>query len=168
MGRSVSVIKKSFKRYANGSHQANWICFSSVTAWLLFCFGPVLQWRYEKSTSSLKLSSMMCFKYFYSSYTITKSIIWNKLTCVIERKCILPKTKQVFQRKQQHFKGHSSADEDDRRSVDQCFYAGNILQSVPTREEPKVLLHKLHKLLATGGFELHQWANNSQHYQSSV
>lgn len=57
-------------------------------------------------------------------------------------------------------KEHSSPDKDVRQSVEQCFYVHNCLQSVPTVEQAKQLVDKLCALLATGGFELRQWASN--------
>lgn len=62
---------------------------------------------------------------------------------------------------QRHVKEHSSADEDVRLSVEQCFYVDNCLQSVPTPQEAKELVDKLRKLLPSGGFELRQWASNT-------
>lgn len=48
--------------------------------------------------------------------------------------------------------------------MQQCFYVDNCLQSVPTPEEAKELVDKLHNLLAAdlaGGFELRQWVSNT-------
>lgn len=61
---------------------------------------------------------------------------------------------------QHRVKEHSSSDEDVRQSVEQCFYVDNCLQSVQTPEEAKALVDKLRELLATGGFNLRQWASN--------
>ncbi|KAL7883040.1 hypothetical protein SRHO_G00006980 [Serrasalmus rhombeus] len=61
---------------------------------------------------------------------------------------------------QRHVREHSAPDEDVRQSVEQCFYVDNCLQSIPTAEEARELVDKLCGLLATGGFELRQWASN--------
>ncbi len=46
-------------------------------------------------------------------------------------------------------------------SVDRCFYVDNCLQSLPSKAEAKYLLDKLRSLLASGGFEIRQWASNA-------
>nr|XP_013768807.1 PREDICTED: uncharacterized protein LOC106456350 [Pundamilia nyererei] len=50
--------------------------------------------------------------------------------------------------------------EDVRETVMQSFYVDNCLRSLATEVEAKVLVEKLQKLLADGGFELRQWASN--------
>lgn len=61
---------------------------------------------------------------------------------------------------QHHVNNHSQLDEDVRISVERCFNVDNCLQSVPTIAEARHLLDKLQTLLASAGFELHQWASN--------
>lgn len=48
-----------------------------------------------------------------------------------------------------------------RVSIEQFFYVDNCLQSLPSVEEAQHLVDKLTSLLATGGFELRQWASNT-------
>ncbi len=45
-------------------------------------------------------------------------------------------------------------------SIHNCFYVDNCLQSLPTPEKAKDLLHSLHTTLSSGGFEIRQWASN--------
>lgn len=63
---------------------------------------------------------------------------------------------------QRHVSSHSTPDEDVRHSVERCFYVDNCLQSLPSAQEARQLLDKLRKLLATGGFDIRQWASNVQ------
>lgn len=63
---------------------------------------------------------------------------------------------------QRHISSHSTPDEDVRHSVERCFYVDNCLQSIPTSQETQHLLDKLCKLLASGGFNICQWASNIQ------
>ncbi len=62
---------------------------------------------------------------------------------------------------QRHVHGHSKEGDDVRMSVDRCFYVDNCLQSLPSKAEAKYLLDKLWSLLASGGFEIRQWASNA-------
>lgn len=61
---------------------------------------------------------------------------------------------------QKHVHDHSKPGEDVRTSVEKHFYVDNCLQSVATIDGAKELVNKLQALLATGGFELRQWASN--------
>lgn len=62
---------------------------------------------------------------------------------------------------QKHVHDHSNEEDDVRNSVDRCFYVDNCLQSLPSKAEAKELLDKLRVLLASGGFEIRQWASNA-------
>nr|XP_055074008.1 uncharacterized protein LOC129453697 [Misgurnus anguillicaudatus] len=63
---------------------------------------------------------------------------------------------------QRHVSSHSTPNEDVRHSVDHCFYVDNCLQSFPSAQEARQLLDKLRELLASGGFDIRQWASNVQ------
>ncbi|XP_048030832.1 uncharacterized protein LOC125266231 [Megalobrama amblycephala] len=69
---------------------------------------------------------------------------------------------------QRHVLSHSTADEDVRHSVERCFYVDNCLQSLPSAQEARQLLDKIRKLLATGGFDIRQWASNVQEVVSHL
>ncbi|KAL0171399.1 hypothetical protein M9458_031710, partial [Cirrhinus mrigala] len=69
---------------------------------------------------------------------------------------------------QRHVSSHSTPDEDVRHSVERCFYVDNCLQSLPSAQEARQLLDKLRKLLATGGFDIRQWASNVQEVVSHL
>ncbi|KAG1926140.1 guanine nucleotide-binding protein G(I)/G(S)/G(O) subunit gamma-2 [Pimephales promelas] len=69
---------------------------------------------------------------------------------------------------QRHVSSHSTADEDVRHSVERCFYVDNCLQSFPSAQEARQLLDKLRKLLASGGFDIRQWASNVQEVVSHL
>lgn len=45
-------------------------------------------------------------------------------------------------------------------SVERCFYVDNCLQSLPSSEEARALVHKLRALLISARFNLHHWASN--------
>lgn len=62
---------------------------------------------------------------------------------------------------QKHVHDQSNEGEDVKNSVDRCFYVDNCLQSLPSKAEAKELLDKLRVLLASGGFEIRQWASNA-------
>lgn len=62
---------------------------------------------------------------------------------------------------QKHVFDHSQPGEDVRVSIERSFYVDNCLQSLPSVEEARHLVDKLTSLLATGGFELRQWASNT-------
>ncbi len=62
---------------------------------------------------------------------------------------------------QRHVHDHSKEGDDVRMSVDRCFYVDNCLQSLPSKAEAEYLLDKLRSLLASGGFEIRQWASNA-------
>lgn len=47
------------------------------------------------------------------------------------------------------------------QSIEQCFYVDNCQQSPSTPESAKFLIDKLREFLATGGFEIQQWASNN-------
>lgn len=61
---------------------------------------------------------------------------------------------------QRHVWDHSEPGDSVRFSVDRCFYVDNCLQSLPTPVEARELVDRLRALLASGGFELRQWASN--------
>ncbi len=61
---------------------------------------------------------------------------------------------------QTHARDHGGPEEGVRHSVEQCFYVDNCLQSVPTPDEAKELVDRLREVLASGGFEIRQWACN--------
>ncbi len=61
---------------------------------------------------------------------------------------------------QRHILDHSNSDENVRVTVERNFYVDNCLKSLPSPEEAKQLVNKLRELLASGGFDLRQWAYN--------
>lgn len=61
---------------------------------------------------------------------------------------------------QRHVHLNSEPREDVRFSIERGFYVDNCLQSLPSAEEAKQLVDKLRDLLASGGFEIRQWASN--------
>ena len=61
---------------------------------------------------------------------------------------------------QQHVTTHSTPDDIVRFSVEHCFYVDNCLQSLPSPESARQLVDRLRELLASGGFDLRQWASN--------
>ncbi|KAL0195042.1 hypothetical protein M9458_008614, partial [Cirrhinus mrigala] len=61
---------------------------------------------------------------------------------------------------QKHVLDHSQPEEDTRVSVEKSFYVDNCLQSFDSRDTAKNLVDKLRSLLASGGFDLRQWASN--------
>ena len=62
---------------------------------------------------------------------------------------------------QKHVFDHSQPDEDVRVSIERSFYVDNCLQSLSSVNGARHLVNKLTSLLATGGFELRQWASNT-------
>ncbi|XP_073789994.1 uncharacterized protein [Danio rerio] len=61
---------------------------------------------------------------------------------------------------QLHARTHSKEGDGVRHSVEQCFYVDNCLQSVDTVDEARKLVDQIREVLATGGFEIRQWACN--------
>lgn len=61
---------------------------------------------------------------------------------------------------QRHITLHSTPDEDIRFSVERSFYVDNCLQSFPSCQAATHMVNKLRAVLATGGFEIRQWASN--------
>lgn len=61
---------------------------------------------------------------------------------------------------QKHFSDHCKPGDSVRSSVERCFYVDNCLQSLPTSRDARQLVDKLWALLASGGFQLRQWASN--------
>ncbi|XP_067233763.1 uncharacterized protein [Chanodichthys erythropterus] len=61
---------------------------------------------------------------------------------------------------QKHVLDHSQPGEDTCFSVEKSFYVDNCLQSFASPNTAKNLVDKLYSLLASGGFELRQWASN--------
>ncbi|KAJ7997480.1 hypothetical protein DPEC_G00229450 [Dallia pectoralis] len=61
---------------------------------------------------------------------------------------------------QRHVTHHSKPGDKVRFSVERCFYVDNCLQSLPTPAEAKQLVDNLRETLASGGFDLRQWASN--------
>ncbi len=59
-----------------------------------------------------------------------------------------------------HVKDHSVPEDGIRDSVECCFYVDNCLQSLSTAAEAKRLVDNLWEILASGGFEIRQWACN--------
>lgn len=60
-----------------------------------------------------------------------------------------------------HVADHCQPGDDVCVAIEQCFYVGNHLQSLPSIEEARQLVHTLKALLATSGFDLRQWASNA-------
>ncbi len=61
---------------------------------------------------------------------------------------------------QRHVYDHSHTGDQVRDSIERSFYVDNCLQSLASLDEAKLLVDSLRDLLATGGFELRQWASN--------
>ncbi|XP_059364848.1 uncharacterized protein LOC132103769 [Carassius carassius] len=61
---------------------------------------------------------------------------------------------------QMHVRCQQFGNEEVLQSIEQSFYVDNCLQSLPTAEEAKRLIDKMRPLLASGGFEIRQWATN--------
>ncbi|XP_069378750.1 uncharacterized protein [Paralichthys olivaceus] len=59
-----------------------------------------------------------------------------------------------------HVQDHCNGNEEVLHSVQQCFYVDNCLQSFPSSHQAKSLIEKMRPLLATGGFDIGQWASN--------
>lgn len=55
---------------------------------------------------------------------------------------------------------HSQPGDDVRFSIEKGFYVDNLLQCLPTRKTARQMVDELRDLLASGGFELCQWASN--------
>lgn len=69
---------------------------------------------------------------------------------------------------QKHIMDHSQPGEDVRESIEKSFYVDNFLQSFSSKEEAESMVTKLRNLLATGGFDLRQWASNFPNVLSHV
>ncbi|XP_042575337.1 uncharacterized protein LOC122136428 [Cyprinus carpio] len=61
---------------------------------------------------------------------------------------------------QRHVFTHCQPGDKLRQSVERCFYVDNCLQSTASLTEAKELINGLRSLLASGGFEIRQWASN--------
>nr|XP_061832460.1 uncharacterized protein LOC133616862 [Nerophis lumbriciformis] len=61
---------------------------------------------------------------------------------------------------QKHVKECAAGNEDVLQSIEQSFYVDNCLQSLSTTESAKLLVDKMRQCLASGGFEIRQWASN--------
>ncbi len=61
---------------------------------------------------------------------------------------------------QMHVRCQQVGNEDVLQSIERSFYVDNCIQSLPTAEEAKQLIDKMRPLLASGGFEIRQWATN--------
>lgn len=61
---------------------------------------------------------------------------------------------------QKHVRDQQAGDEGVRQSIEQSFYVDNCLQSLPTVEQARQLVDKMRSFLASGGFEIRQWASN--------
>ncbi|XP_065102634.1 uncharacterized protein [Paramisgurnus dabryanus] len=59
-----------------------------------------------------------------------------------------------------HVQEQQPGNEEVLQSIEQSFYVDNCLQSFSTPEEAKELIDKMRPLLASGGFEIRQWASN--------
>ena len=53
-------------------------------------------------------------------------------------------------------------------TIRNCFYVDDCLASAPTEKEATALLHKISKLLSTGGFKITKWTSNSRKVIKSV
>ncbi|XP_063321729.1 uncharacterized protein LOC134619834 [Pelmatolapia mariae] len=62
---------------------------------------------------------------------------------------------------QRHVKDHSEDNEEALYSVLHAFYVDNCLQSLQSQTQAKDLIDKMRALLASGGFEIRQWASNT-------
>lgn len=61
---------------------------------------------------------------------------------------------------QHHIISHSQPEDVVRFSIERCFDVDNCLQSLSSPDQARTLVDKLRETLASGGFELHQWASN--------
>ena len=61
---------------------------------------------------------------------------------------------------QRHVLYHSEPEDRVRQAVQKHFYVDNCLLSTPSPEEARDLVDQLRVLLASGGFEIRQWASN--------
>ncbi|KAL0171405.1 hypothetical protein M9458_031716, partial [Cirrhinus mrigala] len=61
---------------------------------------------------------------------------------------------------QKHVMDHSQPGDQLREVIERSFYVDNCLRSLHSPQEAKELVDQLCALLATGGFELRQWASN--------
>lgn len=62
---------------------------------------------------------------------------------------------------QRHVKDHSKDNGEVLHSVLHAFYVDNCLQSLQSQTQAKYLMDKMRALLASGGFEIRQWASNA-------
>lgn len=62
---------------------------------------------------------------------------------------------------QRHVKDHSKDNGEVLHSVLHAFYVDNCLQSLQSQTQAKYLIDKMRALLASGGFEIRQWASNA-------
>ncbi len=69
---------------------------------------------------------------------------------------------------QKHVIDHSLPGEDVRESIEKYFYVDNFLQSFSCQEEARARASNLRDLLATGGFDLRQWASNAPQVLDSI
>lgn len=60
---------------------------------------------------------------------------------------------------QKHVQNHKEGNENIFQSLQQCFYV-DCLQGLPSVQPVTFLVHKMCRLLASGGFESQQWASN--------
>ncbi|XP_073766348.1 uncharacterized protein [Danio rerio] len=61
---------------------------------------------------------------------------------------------------QQHARNYQESYPSALQTIQQSFYVDNYLASFPTTSEARVSVDQLRSLLATGGFDLRQWASN--------
>lgn len=61
---------------------------------------------------------------------------------------------------QRHTADHTQEGDEVRNAVERHFYVDNWFQSFSSPDAAKVVVDKLRELLASGGFELRQWASN--------
>ncbi|XP_024116604.1 uncharacterized protein LOC112138277, partial [Oryzias melastigma] len=61
---------------------------------------------------------------------------------------------------QHHVLSQSTAESKEWFSVERCFYVDNCLQSLSSAQEAKQLIDNLRSTLASGGFNICQWASN--------
>ncbi|XP_072569309.1 uncharacterized protein [Paramormyrops kingsleyae] len=61
---------------------------------------------------------------------------------------------------QRHVFDHSTTGSEERFAVERCLYVDNCLRSRPSAQEARQTIDKLRSLLASGGFNLCQWASN--------
>ncbi len=69
---------------------------------------------------------------------------------------------------QKHVIDHSLPGEDVRESIEKYFYVDNFFQSFSCQEEARAWASNLRDLLATGGFDLRQWASNAPQVLDSI